>query len=632
MSMKNEDKKASDILSQQGYESMDVFGGFSYFAWSSNNHDYKLIAEALDIWYPVPYTMEALNYVNKYVKSDKYIFDGTISSLKYLVKNNLLSIDEIKEFHHLTGLKDLLKKYLRPTIEDIFEELPDGIILKDIILKYPNYWYLLDYTTQGAKLRELLPKDDKEFRELFGLDENFNEETPMNPDRWSPQAMKCKVVLIGLYLNNKKLSFSSDCKKTIEVMSTLSEKDIEECNEEKLVIINSIWSGITGGQPWNKKKAITFQQLFRKDLLLINIDGSDLNFIYKNFLYPLVREVVDKYYDNFDKHPAYLAVMNAIVVILHRLTDFTKNGTRHSKLRLDGILNKPLEYIFTEDYKLQDWFVRHFKAELEKRIKIINLMDKVGARVKLTKSEGIVYMPILESFRFYIEVSRYYIPYIIKIFRDKEITPEEKNEIIKPIVFNIQRIISLNEKDVDKWENKLKEDFSVLILNTFDPLIKSNTSTLIKKEALDIDTAHDTLKTEIFLSILKYDATKNPNFFGYIKAILPFQVKTELRENKTQSMTKNITELSSSAGIADEPDKLESFIDNIFGSDDSAEKLIDSIYNDSKREEALSIIDSLPPAERDAIKKAYINNEQLTDTERRAKNRGLKKVQNSINK
>lgn len=629
--MKNEDKKAGNILSQQGYESMDVFGGFSFYAWSSNTDDYKLIAEALDLWSPVQYTMEALSYVNKYIKDDKYIFDGTVGNLKFLVKNNLLDIDNIKEFPHLTGLKDLLKKYLKPTIEDIFDELQDGLILRDIIFKYPKYWYLLDYTSQGAKLRELLPKDETKFRELFGLNENYEEEVPMSSDRWSPQAMKCKVVLIGLYLKAGKLSFSANCKKTIEVMSTLSEKDVEECNEDKLVVINSMWSGLTGQQPWNKKRSITFQQLLRKDLLLINIDGSDLNLIYKNFLYPLVKEVSDKYYDDFDKHPAFLAIMNATVVILHRLMDFTKQGKRHSKLRLDGILNKSLEYIFTEDFKLQDWFIKHFKEELEKRIRIINLMDKVGARIKLVKNEAIVYMPILESFRFYIEISRYYIPYIIKIFRAKDISFDDKNEVIKPIVFNIQRIIALGEKDTDKWENKLKEDFSVLMLNIFDPLIRSTASISAPKQKLfDKETIYDTLKTEVFLSILKYDSVKNPNFFGYIKTILPFQLKTELRENKTNASTQTITQLSNKFGIADDPDKLEGFMDSIFGSDKEAEKLIELINNESEIKKALEIIESLPPAEKEAIKKAYIRNEKLSDTERKAKNRGLKKARNLI--
>ena len=44
------------------------------------------------------------------------------------------------------------------------------------------------------------------------------------------------------------------------------------------------------------------------------------------------------------------------------------------------------------------------------------------------------------------------------------------------------------------------------------------------------------------------------------------------------------------------------------------------------------MLDSLPPAEKAAVLKAFINNEKLTATENKAKNRGLSKLQNLAKK
>lgn len=81
------------------------------------------------------------------------------------------------------------------------------------------------------------------------------------------------------------------------------------------------------------------------------------------------------------------------------------------------------------------------------------------------------------------------------------------------------------------------------MLNIFDPLIKAttNSNSVPGQESFDKATVYDTLKTELFLSILKYDSTIVPNFFGYIKTILPFQKISYFRENKTHSSTKTVS-------------------------------------------------------------------------------------------
>lgn len=65
MSTKN---KNEEFPINQGEELIDTFGGFSFYAWSNNTDDYKLIAEAIELWPPASFTMDVLGYVNKYVK------------------------------------------------------------------------------------------------------------------------------------------------------------------------------------------------------------------------------------------------------------------------------------------------------------------------------------------------------------------------------------------------------------------------------------------------------------------------------------------------------------------------------------------------------------------------------------
>ncbi len=633
MSMKN---KNEEFPINQGEELIDTFGGFSFYAWSNNTDDYKLIAEAIELWPPASFTMDVLGYVNKYVKGDKYIFDGTVSNLKYLVNNGFLDINDIQEPSLFQGLKNLLKKNLRRTISDVFDEVEDGLILQAIITKHPEFIRFLDYIPQGAKLKELLPKNNEELRVLWDVNENDEENIPIDTDRWSPQAMRCKCVLVGMYINAGKIHISEKSTHLIRVLSTLHDKDIEDRNENKLVAINSMWGVLTASQPWRENRTLTFQQLLRKDFLLMTaVKGSFLSEFYKQHLYPLVKEVASEFYEDFEKHPAYLAIMNSVVIIIYRLIEFSeKKGKRHDTLRFDGIFNRALEYIFTEDGRLQDWFVEHFKNELRERAKIIKLLEKAGTKVNLGDKDAIVYIPVLESFRYYTKLSKSYLPYLLSIFRSKEILPEEKNRIIKPIIFNIQRIIALKLEENDEWENELKEEFSVLMLNIFDPLIKAttNSNSVPGQESFDKATVYDTLKTELFLSILKYDSTIVPNFFGYIKTILPFQKISYFRENKTHSSTKTVSQLSEKYGETNDPDKLEDFINNLFGDDGTIEKMMNSVDDASNKKWVSSMLDSLPPAEKAAVLKAFINNEKLTATENKAKNRGLSKLQNLAKK
>ncbi len=72
------------------------------------------------LWHSHIYVADVLNIVNNYVKSDgKYIFDGTVKNLKYLVNNKYLNIDDILNDipnikpDDIKILKELLKKHLK---------------------------------------------------------------------------------------------------------------------------------------------------------------------------------------------------------------------------------------------------------------------------------------------------------------------------------------------------------------------------------------------------------------------------------------------------------------------------------------------------------------------------------------
>ncbi len=142
----------------------------------------------------------------------------------------------------------------------------------------------------------------------------------------------------------------------------------------------------------------------------------------------------------------------------------------------------------------------------------------------------------------------------------------------------------------------------------FDSEMKKNIN--IDKDLID-DTLINTIdNTALFYTILKYDVSKNSNFFGYIKKMLKFNAKSELRTEKTQLKTQqnNFT----LKDLSDENILKNSQIANL----DSENSTLN----------IQTIIQNLPDKERKAIKKAYYNNENLNDTERKAKNRGFKKI------
>ncbi|MFH1767234.1 MAG: sigma-70 family RNA polymerase sigma factor [Patescibacteria group bacterium] len=612
----NQDPEPYVFNRDKGEETFDFYGTFTANSWTNNRHNYKLIAEALELWMPFSYAVEVLDIVNQFLSEDcEYIFDGTISNLKYLVNSKYLDIGSIQSnIYDAALLKELLLKYLEPTIEDLFDEVEGGHILRTVTLEHPNMFSYLEAIPQGEELKRKLPHNSDELRKLFGIDEFDNEIMPMNPDRWSPQAMRCKMVQIALNMKHGKLKLQKDSE-LVNVLTSITEHDIETVNEEKLVFINALWQSVASGHPWDSKATMTMQEVLTRDVLLISVEGSDLNVIYNTFLKDFTERIAKQYFEDFGEgHIALLAVLHAVVIVLYRTTDEIKPEYRHPTFRVDGFSNKFFEYIFTDDFKLQDWFVEYFSSEMDRRIGFIKLMHDNGiAIVQLGPRKRIYYLPLLESFRFIagpVVVERF-LPDLVKLFQNKTIPNDVKDDLLINMVFNTQKIVALGTDD--EWEKEIKNAFMLFVLQVFRPKIMKTAgqeSEAIKRNDLDYDDIKSQAHLEVLEMILKFDLSRSPTFIGYMSKMLRLETRSAVREKKADLKSVDIDDYS----------------ERLFSDDDLLEKL-----NDKQMLKAVNAtLDNLPEKEREAIKKSYFKNKKLSEAERKARYRGIKKLKESL--
>lgn len=617
-----EDKPKS-IFSQQGSELFDFTGAFTLYSWSYNCYDYKLMVEILDITPDFTYAVEAVNEISKQIDPEcKYVFDGTIPCLKYLVKNKYLDIDKLEAnpYKYTDLIIPLLKKYLHPTIEEVFDDVLNGKIMKRFFLDYPNIFReKMLKTPEGQifleKLREIT-KNGEGLLKMFGANEKGEEEISMNRDRWSPQALRCKLFVLAIMTRSGKFFISRQSEKLIENLKSITESDIQNSNKEKFSSVNAAWM-MVANKPWNKSESFSVQEQLAYDGIKINIEGTDLRDIYEGILEPMTVEAVKKYYPTFKKKdPIYLAVMNAIVIILYRANEFAeKRGVRTPNLGIEGFFSTYLNYIFDEDGKIQDWFKEFYKEELEKRVKFIQVLDKNDISVvEINGTRRIFYLPVFESFRFFPHPNlSYRLDELVDFFHNRKIDIVIKNDVLKNIVFNIQKIVALENRDKrDENEMVIKDNMMLLILSCFMPIMKS----IVKKHKgrekkfLDFEDITSIVNTELIVMVLSYDQNKNSSFLGYISSALHRYVWTQIRPNKTDQNT----------GLVDE----ESVFENVPDSEQA--DILELLESKVALEKVREVLEDLPEKQREAIKKSMQSNEKLSDTERRAKNRGIKKI------
>ena len=540
-----------------------------YHKWSRVKDDYKLIVDAMDkipISEVIDRTVEFLNQANKYLlPGHNFIFDGTTSCLRYLVENKYINIDLTAE----DGLKNLMLKHLYRPQE-----------------------------TQGIYV---------------------------SPIPYSSSVLFCKGIVVNLYLLNDKLKVFSTCTETIEMFEKLTEQDLFQGRTEKTACYNNVWHGLVGNRPWNQKKARTLAQLLQERLQESLSSDSPMYQVFIR-LQPRINKIVSKEIPDFDeKHPTFLAVRHASIIVLYKtLVNYSDEAVRYPDIHfgtgIDQMLDEIVQHIFRPELEFQGWFLEYFDREMAKRVRLIKILNEENFVSPFFPGKRVVmYSPVLDNFRFMSEGEAYLVKGLVPIFRSNQLSIEEKDEIAKQIVFNIQKLI-LGITPVDrKYEKTVKDALEMLMVSILEPLAKriregsyrwANKKGDFKKRSTDTS---QTIILETLNAILEYDASINSSFFGYIKTMLRLRVNTELRQKKIETMTEPVGEVlkdfSESDGLWGGFLDVEQWIDQ-----SKVSKVIESRLN------------TLSPKERKVLEKAYYNNERLTETERRMKNRALQKL------
>lgn len=547
----------------------DLISG--YFKWSRVKDDYKLIVEAMGERLEsetVDRTSNFLNQANEYLlPKHKFIFDGTTSCLRHLVENKHISIESIAE----DRLRDLMLKHL--------------------------------YHREKIK----------------GIE--------VNPSRYSPQALFCKAIVVNLYLLNDKIKIFSNCTHTIEMFETLTGWDLFQGRTEKTAMLNTLWLCLAESCPWNQKKANSLAQHCQERMLESFHSDYPMNQLFAK-LQPRIDEIVLREIPNFNKkHQTFLAVRQAALIVLYRtLMNYSDKAVRYPDIHfgtgIDQMLDEIVQHIFTPNLDFQDWFLEYFDREMAKRIKLIRILSEENlVSPFFPEKRVIMYLPVLDNFRFMSEEEAYLVKGLVTIFRSNLLSKEEKDEIAKQIVFNIQKLILGIAPGDRKYEKTIKDALVMLIISILEQLkkgIESKSKMWVEQKG-DISEfrkdVNQTISLEILNLILEYDASIDSSFFGYIITMLPLQVKTKLREREVEARTETesvghiLDSFSDSEGLSEEGSGVKQAVDQ-----DQLRELIDNCLK------------TLSPKARKVIEKAYFNNENLTDTERRMKNRALQKL------
>ena len=579
-----------------GSQSKEFFDlGFNLLSWSNDAQNYEIIAKLIPKVRESHDVIEILDEINQLLntKNLPHIFDGTIDSLKYFIDKYCLDVDKI-----------------------------ENAILREIVL---------DCLNQEGKTN-----------------------LKVNQDRWSGQALRCKAILVGLYLRNGKLQIASKISRDVGCFTMLNESDfplfgddiekgkLSDVSMKRLTSLNATWVGLASLSPWGKGKTKGIDKVVVENMVDSFHKESDYHDLFIK-LQPHIDKIASKYFPGFHKtdHRACVAVRHATLIVLYRVIDnLPEKVKRHPKLRVDGMFNKWLEYIFTDDFEFQDWFIEYLEKEVDKRVKFLRMMadehiymkidprverymkKTMGKNYRPPKTDRLYYLPIFESFRFVPPGSVSLFGRLVTLFHNRDISIVEKEVLVRNIVFNIQKLIVIN-KDTKKSnssgdslydaEKAIKESFMMLFLDMLVPLARS----IMKKQYKylsprkgDFDDLKQIIDTELLDLILKYDSTKNSSFFGYMKIMLPLNVKSRIREKK----------------INDSPVSLEKAMDSNFEGVAVEENYNEMIDRDDMQKKISKYLEKLPEKEKSAIKNAFYNNSRLSATERRAKNRGLQRL------
>ena len=548
---------------------------WNFFSWAEVADDYKMTVDALGISFSVARTIEFLSEINKAVaKESKYIFDGTISSLRFLYTKGLLDVENLSE-----------------------NDLIDAKYLQEFVKKY--------------------------------LTNNPPDNLAVSKNRWSTIALKCKAITIGLFLNSGKIQVSSKARHAIDFLSELNEKDfplhdddakngkIHPESMKRLSMLNSMWIGLITSSPVYQNQGMSLGEIVILDCCF---PTEELEFVF-NQVDPIVNEISKECFPDFGRgHIVFFAVRHALTISIYNAIDKMPDGVNaHPNFRSDGMRGRVINYIFEEDFQLQPWFREYLYCEMRKHIKLIEILAKTkNAYVDMQGHTHLKYIPFLDSFRFMSpnELS-YYRIVLPEILSRKDFQIEDKDKILRSITRNLQKIVVYQNSlpknfkldPTEQEEFKAREVISELLLDLFEPLRKT-TGRKYSGYYENNDSLFDEISTELILAFLTYDESKYPRLLGYLKGKLNFKIKDLLYEKKVYRQMVPLEGIALEANI-------------------NIEKEIDESI---EKERMFKFISTLSKKEKEAIEKAYFRNEKLTEAERKAKNRGIQRIKKTSDK
>ena len=626
-------KEITITMARKNFETFDVWGKAQFAMWSNIRYDFELIAELTRYRNSPRSCLEILDSVNRHLKNhpDTVFFDGTIKCLRYLIKNNYLVLANLPTFTHDDKyLVELLEKYSkRLDITDVLLDIEEPT-LRAMLLEYPHLIseVLKDNPLGGHLVGQAMLKNGITDADSLvkKVDNGFNS-IEVDPEKNSKEAMKCKILYLGLRINSGKIKVSGNAIGIIHEFETLTDEIVENETYAK-GIFNALYAGLYGSDDWNKEKKAHLSgcDTLYLDFQLLMLPENHMSMTYDIFLSKYVDEIGKKYFGdeyNPEGFIASLAIKMIIVIILFRTENFLPEGEKsETNIYGRGAFLGGLNYAIRETgdpqnpLELKKWFVDYFCDELDKRVAFLKMQieNNVGI-VNMMGRQRVIYLPVFESFMFFCQRDGL-LEQIIYLLKNKNIPNNVKDEIFINFALNIQKIITRHTSDVPEDEQRIKDTFILLISKTFEGLYKN----VIKKIKIQSQKYYEEkdfmsdASVAVIELILAFDLSKNTSFIGYLSKSLFYKMKTISRMDKMEETT----------------DTENSFEEGFFENIPDAADFMSSLEDRTNLEEIRKHIDKLPEKEKEAVKKMSESNEKLNDTERKAKNRGLNKIRDMM--
>lgn len=616
-------------------ETFDLWGKAQFAMWSNIRYDFELVAELTRHKIKnTRFCLDLLQTVNEHLKNspEKVFFDGTIKCLKYLIKNQYLDLSDLPKLtQDEKYLVELLEKYSkRLDITEVLSDIEEPT-LRVMLLEYPHLLseILKDaYPLSGYLIGNAMRKNG-----ITGLDDflkkvdNGLNAIEVDQDKNSTEAMKCKLIYLGLLMLNKQLSITRDMGEEFMKLTN----DVIESGSYTKGIFNATYVTFYGHSFWNEEKKghLSGCDTLYLDFELLSLPANHMSMIYEIFLKEETEKVGKKYFGNnyqYEGCVASLAIKMAIVIILFRTENSIPLGEKQCvSIFSAGTMINALDYAVEETkddkkpLKLKKWFLDYFSSELDKRVAFIKLQIENGIGLyQMGEIVRAVYIPVFESFNFFCS-RKGLLEQVIDLLKNKNISNKIKDDIFINFVINIQKINAdtrtLNE------EKYFKDTFILLITQTFEGLMTKLAQQLqyqSQKYYENGDLFADATLGVLEL-ILGFDLSKNDSFIGYLTFNLPLKIKTSSRTKKIDDLTDTESILGNSFN---EDEMKESFLSSIPDVID----FVSSLDDEKNLQKMQECIEKLSGKEREALRKLAENNAKLNDTERKAKNRGLNRV------